>query len=276
MYEKIKTFACREKHIKAVVLNGSRANPAAPEDNHRDYDLTFYVSDIKPFQDTLEWIGYFGKPLIKQVNPHPAEKRVLGAFTEGYIVMVIYTDGSRLDMSFEPLTSLDLATMDSLSVVLYDETGLLADLPRPSDKDYRIGKPNADDFALVVNNFLWCSLNVVKGIKRGEVPYVKGMLDEQVRKMFLKMAAWQVAENHDWTINTGSYHKWLRRYMDTRTYQAYLSTYVGADLEANKQALIRLYHLFDAIASKLASKLDFTYNQAESDAVLSHMQALLT
>ena len=39
--------------IRAAVLSGSRANPVVPKDNYRDYDVCFYVTDIKPFYNTF-------------------------------------------------------------------------------------------------------------------------------------------------------------------------------------------------------------------------------
>jgi len=37
-----------DERIRAVLLVGSRANPAAPKDIYQDYDITYFVEDITP------------------------------------------------------------------------------------------------------------------------------------------------------------------------------------------------------------------------------------
>ena len=54
--------------IRAVLLVGSRANPAVPKDIYQDYDITYFVADIAPFYNNPAWVEErFGKPLIMQM-----------------------------------------------------------------------------------------------------------------------------------------------------------------------------------------------------------------
>lgn len=54
-----------DERIRAVLLSGSRANPAVPKDKYQDYDITYFVEDITPFWNDPAWAEErFGKPLI--------------------------------------------------------------------------------------------------------------------------------------------------------------------------------------------------------------------
>ncbi|HEU5052970.1 MAG TPA: aminoglycoside 6-adenylyltransferase, partial [Hanamia sp.] len=60
-------FANGNKRIRAVLLNGSRANPNIKPDKYQDYDITFLVSGIKNFTSDLEWTNDFGKKVLRQL-----------------------------------------------------------------------------------------------------------------------------------------------------------------------------------------------------------------
>ena len=60
-------FASGNKRIRAVLLNGSRANPNIKPDKYQDYDITFLVSGIKNFTSNLDWTEVFGKKLLQQL-----------------------------------------------------------------------------------------------------------------------------------------------------------------------------------------------------------------
>ena len=60
-------FAEVDKRIRAVLLNGSRANPNIKPDKYQDYDITFLVSGIKNFISDLSWTNVFGKKVLEQL-----------------------------------------------------------------------------------------------------------------------------------------------------------------------------------------------------------------
>lgn len=48
-----------------MTLGGSRANRDCPADKYQDFDVAFYVDDVAPFWDNVEWIaGTFGMPSL--------------------------------------------------------------------------------------------------------------------------------------------------------------------------------------------------------------------
>ena len=46
MYNLILDYAERDPRVRGVLLNGSRANPAAPLDRFRDFDIVYLVTSM--------------------------------------------------------------------------------------------------------------------------------------------------------------------------------------------------------------------------------------
>jgi aminoglycoside 6-adenylyltransferase len=67
MYDLILATAKADDRIRAVILNGSRANPNAKRDILQDFDIVFVVTDIGSFLRDPHWIDHFGKPMIMQL-----------------------------------------------------------------------------------------------------------------------------------------------------------------------------------------------------------------
>lgn len=49
MYDLILAAAQQDTRIRAVYLNGSRANPNVPRDMFQDFDVVYVVTDIASF-----------------------------------------------------------------------------------------------------------------------------------------------------------------------------------------------------------------------------------
>ena len=57
-------FGTKNDRVRAILLNGSRANPNARHDKFQDFDIVFLVRQIKSFTDDHLWTDIFGKKLI--------------------------------------------------------------------------------------------------------------------------------------------------------------------------------------------------------------------
>lgn len=71
------TARCDER-IRAVIMNGSRANPSAPRDPFQDFDIVYLVTDVDSIKYDYEWIKRFGEIMIMQMpedmqDPPPEE-----------------------------------------------------------------------------------------------------------------------------------------------------------------------------------------------------------
>ena len=95
MMDLILGVAVADKRIRAVRLEGSRANPAVPKDRYQDYDISYYVTDIAPFTNNPAWVvEQFGEPLIMQMPEAMRWPDGGGHFN----YMMIYPDGNRIEL----------------------------------------------------------------------------------------------------------------------------------------------------------------------------------
>lgn len=263
-------FARDHESIRAVVMNGSRVNPNAPKDLFNDYDVVFYTVEPRRFLEDQGWIAYFGDLIILQQND----------FTEhglnGYIFLMLFTDGVRIDLAFDPLEYLAYVADDSLAEVLLDKDNRIPPLPPASDRSYLIQKPARKAFDEAVNEVFWCSGNVAKGIWRDELAYAHSMLDTIIRPQILKLLEWYAAMQHGWSISTGAYGKWLQKFLPPEVWDLYTRTYAGADYEALWEALFAACRLARLTGVPLAEHLGVAYPFEDERRMVAYLQRVRT
>lgn len=66
MYDLILDIAKRDERIRAVYMNGSRANPNIKKDIFQDYDIVYVVTETKTFIEDKKWTSNFGELIIFQ------------------------------------------------------------------------------------------------------------------------------------------------------------------------------------------------------------------
>jgi len=152
MMELIVGFAKADERVRAVILNGSRANPDAPRDCFQDYDIVYAVTEVEPFVRDRSWIGRFGDVLIMQ-TPDDAALFPAEISRPGFAFLMLFQDGNRIDLTFWPVDRLGEMEEDSLSVLLLDKDGAIGELPPPSNRSYLTQPPTAARFAGCCNEF---------------------------------------------------------------------------------------------------------------------------
>lgn len=262
---KIRTLAEKDSRIRAVILNGSRANPNVKKDNLQDYDLVFIVEDLQAFLENRSWLLTLGTPVLQQI---PTEMELGSQDNEvsiSFTFLTYFEDGNRIDLTLFPKDRLETDfTPESLSVVWIDKEDLFTDIPLTSDTDYRILKPTQREFTEVCNEFYWCITNVAKGLKREELIYAKDMMENIVRPMFLKMIEWKIGNANNFTISTGKSGKFIVKYVDEQLYNSILATYSDATIENNWAALFLMMDIFREEQNNLANTLNFEPNLEEA------------
>jgi aminoglycoside 6-adenylyltransferase len=108
-------FAQDNDMVRAVLLNGSRVNPNVTKDIFCDYDIAFYVTDPEHFLIDRSWIKHLGDLIIVQQNDWSEDG------VTGYIFLMLFTDGVRIDLAFDPLEQVEKFLDDSLTLVLLDK-----------------------------------------------------------------------------------------------------------------------------------------------------------
>ena len=263
------SVAKADERIRAVSLEGSRANPAAPKDKYMDYDITYYVADIKPFYNNPEWaIKKFGKPLIMQMPE--ALRYPCGDGNFNY--MMIYPDGVRIDLSFVFNKYLDDGEP---SVTLLDKdngNGFRPEMPSPNDKLWHIKPPDELFYYSCCNNFWWCLNNVARGIARDELPYVMSMLNEVVRAELHDMMGWYIGTQRGFGLSVGKNGKYFKRHLSPELYAQYAATYSGSDYGDIWKAIYTMCDLFHTLALPVAVHFGFTYWQHEENGMREYLR----
>lgn len=266
--ELIISVAEGDERIRAVLLSGSRANPAVPKDFYQDYDITYFVEDITPFYNNPAWVeARFGKPLIMQMPEAMRYPTGDGHFA----YLMIFPDGNRIDLTFEFRKYIDHGEP---AVVLLDKdngNGFLPALPAPSDKYWHIQPPSPLFFYSCCNNFWWCLNNVAKGIARDELPYVMYMLNV-VRSELHDMIRYYIGTLYGFGLSAGKEDKYFKKYLPPELYAQYAATYSGSDYPEIWASVDTMCDLFHTLATAVAVYFDFTYRQNEEDGIREYLR----
>ena len=86
-------------------------------------------------------------------------------------------------------------------------------------------KPTRREFDGCCNEFLWVSIYVAKGLWRDQVLYAQAHLNDPVRLEMMKMLDWYIGVNTDFSVTTGKCGKYLREYLDEKSWVKLLKTY---------------------------------------------------
>ena len=264
----VNTAKCDDR-IRAVIMNGSRANPHAPRDFFQDFDIVYLVTDVAPFQHNLAWITHFGELMILQLpeemqDPPPDNNG-------GAVYLMQFRDGNRIDLGIYPLTQAAERAQDSQTVLLLDKDGLIEPLDPPSDRDYLPEPPTAKLFADCCNEFWWVSPYVAKGLWRQEILYAKHNLDVYVREQLMRMLTWHIGLRTQFSCSPGKLGKYFQQYLEPELWEALLATYADASYDGTWDALFAMGELFRRIAAPLAEHFGFEYPHEDDRRVSAHL-----
>jgi aminoglycoside 6-adenylyltransferase len=267
-------FAKKDNRIRAVLLNGSRANSNIEPDKFQDFDLVFIVDRLDSFITDHSWTDIFGKKIIFQLpdemtlgNENNSQKNI------SFTYLMLFEDKNRLDLTLfskQKITS-DFKP-DSLTNLWLDKDNLFAKLPPSTDKDYHIQKPTEKEFLETCNEFWWVSTYVVKGLLRSEIIYAKGMLETVVRPMFMKVIDWKVGIENEFGVSMGKSSKYLKKYVSNDFYEKVLLTYSNFELEENWRSLLLMAEVFQQTSNFVADKLEFRINKIEEQSTMSYLK----
>ena len=277
MFDLILDTARKDDRIRAVIMNGSRANPNAPRDIFQDFDIVYIVTDVEPFWKNLEWIERFGEMMILQMpedmqDPPPDNS---GSFS--YLMQ--FMDGNSIDLGISTLGQWrdNGGPDDSLSILLLDKDGIIEPFPPSSDAGYLPKPPTAKQFADCCNEFWWVSPYVAKGLWRQEILYAKHMQDVYVREQLMKMLRWHIGLKTDFKINPGKMGKYFKKYLEPELWEMVERSYADTSYEDTWDALFVMGDLFRTISISVARQCGFEYaleDDQKVTAFLKHIRSL--
>ncbi|MBI5806726.1 aminoglycoside 6-adenylyltransferase [candidate division TA06 bacterium] len=261
--------ANEDDRIRAVILNGSRANPNALKDIFQDYDIVYLVTDVMPFRRNYDWIKRFGELMILQTPEDMEDPQPAG--DGNYTYLMQFADGNRIDLSIRHVTQVNKVTKDSQSISLLDKDGIVETLPLPSDADYLPRPPSEKQFADCCNEFWWVCPYVAKGLWRDELVYAKHMLDNVVREKLVKMLEWHIGIKTGFSKNPGKMGKYFKNYLEPEMWQQLTRTYSGSDFEDIWRSLFNICTLFRTVSTQVAGHFDYKYPSEDDKKVTAHL-----
>jgi aminoglycoside 6-adenylyltransferase len=267
----ILNIAKNDERIRAVLLNGSRANPNVKKDRLQDFDIVYIVTEIKTFLNDHDWINIFGERLILQMP----KEMVIGEKSDdsSFQYLMLFKDGNRIDLTLFPFDKIESEfNKDSLTILLLDKDNIFGELSPPTDKNYLIKPPTEKEFIDCCNEFWWVSTYVAKGLWRSEIIYAKQVLEVNVRAMFLKIIEWYIGTKTGFTVSFGKDGRNMRDLISTDLYEKILSTYPDSNTENTWNSLFRMTELFHDLAKKIANRMNFNYNENEAYNVTGYLK----
>jgi len=267
-------FAEKDNRVRAVLLNGSRANPKVKTDIHQDFDVVFIVNNLESFIINHSWTDVFGEKIIYQLpDEMNSENEDCKKEKVSFSYLMLFKDKNRIDLTLFPLQKFKSDfILDSLTIVWLDKDNFFERLAKSNDTDYLIHKPTEKEFLDTCNEFWWVSTYVVKGLLRNEIIYAKEMLERIVRPMFMRIIEWRVGIENNFDISLGKADKLLESHVANEFYKKILLTYSNFEIEENWKALLLMIEIFQQTSNFVANKLEFDINKTEEQNAITYLK----
>jgi aminoglycoside 6-adenylyltransferase len=271
MLDLIVDTARQDDRIRAVLLNGSRADPGAARDFFQDFDILYLVTDLEPYRHNLEWIRRFGDLMVMQMPDEMADPPP-GAEFPGFTYLMQFKDGNRIDLCIFPLSRQEEIIGKDLGILLLDKDGMVDETRFLDAGEYLPKPPTRKAFDDCCNEFWWVCPYVAKGLWRQEFPYARFMLDQVVREQLMKMLHWYISVQNGFSAGPGKFGKYTRKYLEPDLYRQLLQTYSDGSDDNTWKALHSMCDLFRRTARQVADQSGYDYPEACDRQVSAHLQ----
>ena len=265
----------KDDRVRAILLNGSRANNKISPDKYQDFDIVYIVNDIESFISDKDWTSIFGEKLIWQLPDQMVVGKKGSEKGGTFALLMLFTDGNRIDLTLLPKNEVKPNyKADSLTIVWLDKDNMFSNIGLPNDSDYLVKEPTEKEFLDTCNEFWWVCTYVAKGLVRNEIIYSKEMLETVVRPMFMILIAWHIGIETNFSVSVGKGGKFIKSFLPPGLYKQILQTYSDQALENNWKALFQMTALFGQLAQTVAKNLGFKYEESEEKNVKNYLQQL--
>jgi aminoglycoside 6-adenylyltransferase len=277
MLDRVLEWARGNEQVRAVILEGSRANPRSKVDAFSDYDITFVVRDVSPFHRNDAWARWYGAPLISWGDRH-----VSGGI-ENTMRLVIYEDGSRIDHCFWQPEALRVIKergwlppiLDTGYQVLLDKDGITDGLPAATHDAHVPNPPDEATFFEYIDDFWIDAAYVAKNLCRDELLPAKHALSTMIMQAHLRrLLDWRAAIEAEWNEPSGIFGRGLKSKTAKQLWARLEALFVGSTHAENWRALLDAFDLHRELASDVAQALGFTYPQERDAAVRTYLERL--
>ncbi len=265
----IKAWIRSNEDIRAALLTSSLVNPLAPVDDFSDLDIELVFLDPSPYLESKDWINLFGDPL------NVYEEGIEAFDGKHAMKMVQYWDGVKVDFKIYSLEQFKAEVLaDELPEdwdigyeILIDKEGLCIGLKHPTYKVSIIKEPTEEEFQKIVADFFWDVTYLPKCLVRGDLFYLKFMVEKIIRVEYLiPMIEWYIGSGNQWEVTTNKYGRLFKKYLSTAELKELESTFAGADMAENWIACGNMIDIFDRMAQAVSKVLAYDYDQDKAKA----------
>lgn len=262
-----------DERIRAVTMEGSRANENAVHDEYSDFDICYYVTDVREFSNDKHWIDYFGEMLVMQCPEDWYEHPYDYNGHENFAYLMQFADGNRIDLTVKDIRNIkEEMQNDEPRMVLLNKDNFEELQPLKTEKAFFTKKPSEMEYFNTCNEFRWLSVYITKGLCRRELYYAKCSYDVLAMDMFIKMINWKVAIEHDFQVTTGAYSKYLKRFLTEEEMERFASVFPDGSYEDIWKRLFIMYDYFADLAEYVAAKLGYYFDEEETKRVRAFLQ----
>lgn len=263
----------KDERIRAVTMEGSNSCAMDVHDKYSDFDLTFFVSDIREFTADKKYMERFGEILIMQCPDDEYCAPYDYTSRENFAYLTQYKDGQRIDLTLIDVSNIaKQADFISTRKVLINKDNFKELVDITHSTEHLIKKPSEFEYFNTCNEFRWISNYVTKGLCREEFYYAKRMMEECMMNMFIKMINFKIGIDNDFKVTTGKCAKYLKNYLSEEEMRRFQMMFAGGEYHEMWFKLFFMYDYFAELAKYVADKLGFTFDEKESNEVRAFMQ----
>ena len=272
MMKLIMDVAINDERIRAVTMEGSRANKNATHDQYCDFDICYIVSDIREFTKDNKWVEIFGEILIGQYPMDWYSHPYNYAGHDNFAYLIQFKDGNRID-----LTLIDVCNIDKEQgyceprIVLLNKDNFKKLQQIDDESVFYIQKPSEMEYYNTCNEFRWLSVYISKGLCREELYYAKYAYDVLMMEMFIKMLNWKIGVDNDFNVTTGNHSKYLKRFLSLEEMKRFHSVFPNGTYEDIWSKLYVIYDYFAEIAKYVGEALKYNFDAKETEEVRSFL-----
>lgn len=268
MMDLIMKKAIEDDRIRAVALDGSRASRDAVRDKYSDFDIVYFVTDVREFTRDKSWISYFGDILILQCPDdwynHPYDYNS----HEKYAYLMQFSDGNRIDLTLVDIRNIAKEKYNrEPRIILLNKDNYPELIPVEDGRAFYIQAPTQMEFNNTCNEFRWLSLYVAKGLCRKELYYAKYSYDVLMMDMFMKMLNWKVGILYGFNVSTGKFSKYLKRYLSDSEMKRLQGIFPNGEYKDIWDKLLIIYDYFHEIELVVAKHFGFSCDEFQSKRV---------
>ena len=268
-------FAKKDDRIRLVMINGSRIDPNATIDCLNDFDIVFYVRDIKSFTRDESWIeSNFGKILILQKPDDWYSHLYDYESNNPFAFLIQFQEGIRIDLTLVDVENykkyMNENTLEPGKILIQKD-----ELPGVINfldfSKFKIKVPSEKEFRDTCNEFYWLAPYIAKGLYRKELIYVKTTMENSQFEQLYKMLNWSVLIREGSSVRTGNFSKYLHRYLTPNEYDDLTNCFPGSDFNDVWEKEINAINLFTRFASYVSDHYQFKFDIQISQKIINYL-----